>query len=519
MQKTLAIKIGIIALLCGIFTIGLAMFSSVITERQYYANNVIADIAKQHVKPQQIITPFFITRHSVSINCTNSATNQSKANTNSQKTTDAKEMLPSSAKQNSCEENSINLTPTFANSTKANQALEVSNNIYQRSIYAATSYEGNVNFTQTYKIKELNQTGQSTQQLSTAKIFNNAPENTENTNKETQDKYIDTRLLIPISDLRGITKMPEVVINDQKFTASYPDNQLILGLNYLEVILPNTLKNSEELNVSINLNMAGLEQLKTSPLGDNFKITTNANWHAPNFIGQALPNKKSITDTGFNATWQNQHIAMENNQYIKQCIADSQQYCSLNDSNDTDYNNRSNYSPYEAIEATSASGKSYSNAVLNSFGVDFAQPNNVYLQTDRTLKYALLIIAVSFGSFFLFEVIKSLRIHPIQYLLVGMALLVFYALLLSLAEQIAFWQAYVIAASACAGLIGWYAFYVLHSGKRALLFTFILAAQYAGFYTILTMEELNLLVGAVFCFVLIASVMFLTRKIDWYKIA
>ena len=156
---------------------------------------------------------------------------------------------------------------------------------------------------------------------------------------------------------------------------------------------------------------------------------------------------------------------------------------------------------------------------LNSFGVSFAEPNDVYLQTERTMKYALLLILISFGTFFLFEVIKSSRIHPIQYLLVGCALLTFYVLLLPLAEQIAFWQAYAIAGSSCVGLIGWYTYYVLGGVRRAVIFTAILAGLYAAFYGILTTEDLNLLLGAVFCFILLACVMIMTRKIDWYKIA
>lgn len=486
MQKTLAIKIGIIALLCGIFTIGLAMFSSVITERQHYANNVIIEIANQHVRPQNIVTPFLITRQSVINNC-DAKNDTSNANT----------VIKNSE---TCEKTSIVNIPTFASQTNSKQTLTVSDDTYKRSIYAATSYQGNINFEQTYDLQQKN--------LSTntsAIVANKSP------------KQLDTRLLIPVSDLRGVNKMPEVTINGQQLKAAYPKTKILEGLSYLEVVLPKTLHNTKELSIEVDLFLSGLEQLKTTPLGEQFKLTTAANWHSPNFIGNALPNQKTISENRFDATWQNQHIAIGNNQKVTQCLEKAQKNCAINQKVYTDnYAYTETYATREAIDATNTP---YTSVSLNSFGVDFAEPNNVYLQTDRTLKYALLIIAVSFGSFFLFEVIKSLRIHPIQYLLVGMALLVFYALLLSLAEQITFWQAYFIAAAACAGLIGWYAFHVLHSGKRALLFTLILAAQYAGFYTILTMEELNLLVGAVFCFIVIASVMFLTRKIDWYKIA
>lgn len=172
-----------------------------------------------------------------------------------------------------------------------------------------------------------------------------------------------------------------------------------------------------------------------------------------------------------------------------------------------------------AISDADTVPNSFRDVSLNSFGVSFAEPNDVYLQTERAMKYALLLILVSFGTFFLFEVIKSSRIHPIQYLLVGCALFVFYVLLLPLAEQIIFWKAYAIAASACVGLIGWYTYYVLGGIKRAAIFTGTLAGLYAAFFGILTTEDMNLLLGAVFCFAILACVMVMTRKIDWYKIA
>lgn len=126
-------------------------------------------------------------------------------------------------------------------------------------------------------------------------------------------------------------------------------------------------------------------------------------------------------------------------------------------------------------DSAAVAGSNHS-VLLNSFGVSFASPNDVYLQTERTMKYALLLILVSFGTFFLFEVLKSSRIHPIQYLLVGCALFVFYVLLLPL------------------------------------------AGLYAAFFGILSTEDLNLLLGAIFCFMVLACVMVMTRKLDWYKV-
>ncbi|PIE47121.1 MAG: hypothetical protein CSA42_04720 [Gammaproteobacteria bacterium] len=487
MQKTLLIKIAVIAGLCAIFAIGLAMIQSLVYERQNYANNVINEIAEQHVKPQQLITPFLVSRYTTTQDCNN----------------DKK------ISKSDCRKSVITNIPIFANQTEVIQNLTVSDDAYKRSIYSATSYRGDIKINQTY-------------QLNPKFDGNTQPANKNTTSKQQNlngnNPYLDTRLLLPISDLRGVNKLPNIAINGQTITANYPKNKILNNLEYLEVILPKSLQKADKLTIEVTLNLSGLKSIQTAPLGEQFKLTTKANWRAPNFIGHALPTQKTLKTQDFNANWQNQHLAISNNQLVSLCIKQHQGNCELTQAQTltNNYNSHTNtYNPQMIDGKVNSNQQAVS---LNEFGVDFAKPNNVYLQTERTMKYGLLLIAISFGSIFLFEVIKSLRIHPVQYLLVSMALLVFYALLLSLAEQIAFWQAYLIASLACTSLIGWYAFYLLKSAKRAGLFTLILAAQYAGFYIILTIADMNLLIGAILCFTLIATVMFITRKIDWYKI-
>lgn len=467
MQKPLFIKIAIIATLCLIFAIGLSMIQSLVSERQQFANQVSRELAEQHVRSQTIITPFIVTS-AVTKTCQQRATD--KINTVNEQ--NAPVVLDDTT-STSCKTNKQQLKLTLPKQTEAVENFQVRDDLYKRGIYHSTSFEGTLNFKQKYSLKQ-------PQQPSRASA-----------SKQLQEFKTNAQLLIPISDLRGVIKMPTVKVNGTTLTAEYP-NKAIIKDDYLTVLLPENLINSDKLDIEISLPLMGMSKIKTIPLGTQFMLSMQSNWNAPKFVGQALPNHKefgTINKQGFTANWQNQHLTLTNNQQLTHCVNEQKEHCKLTKNG------------------------------LKSFDVEFAEPNDLYLQTERSIKYGLLLIAVSFGSFFLFEIIKSLRIHPIQYLLVGMALLIFYLLLLSLAEQIAFWQAYVIAGSACAGLIGWYAYYVLHSVVRAGLFTLILAGQYAGFFTILTMEELNLLIGAILCFVLIASVMFLTRNIDWYEVA
>lgn len=544
MQKTLFVKISIIASLCIFFVIGLTMFSSVITERQYYADSVVAEIADQHVNPQEVITPFITIPSTVTSECLLTADKASK-----------------------CPAPYTKVNTIFATQTSATQDLAVSTDTYQRGIYHATSYSGDIKFKQSYVLKEksaaietlnLETTDNSAVELTTTdtgllNTTNIASDNSQSTARQNVTHWNEAKLIIPISDLRGVATLPTVTIDGQPSKATYPQTVMLNGLSYVEVTLPNnviaqlkanatttqntsntqsstlTANNSVNtaLDIIINLPLSGISNLNTVPTGQNFELTMRSNWHAPNFIGKALPNAKNFTADGFEANWQNQYLTVANNQYLSQCLNTPNNQCDvISEANlhSAKYSadNPSNYEVAAvAIEDAYVPPNStdLSSVRLNSFGVSFAEPNDVYLQTERTMKYALLLILVSFGTFFLFEIIKSSRIHPIQYLLVGCALLTFYVLLLPLAEQIAFWQAYSIAATACVGLIGWYSYYVLYSVKRAAIFTAILAGLYAAFYGILTTEDLNLLLGAVFCFVLLACVMVMTRKIDWYKIA
>lgn len=139
-----------------------------------------------------------------------------------------------------------------------------------------------------------------------------------------------------------------------------------------------------------------------------------------------------------------------------------------------------------------------------------------YRLVMRSVKYGMLFIILTFAVFFLFEVLQDLRIHPIQYLLVGAALWLYYLLLLSFAEQISFMVAYWIAVVACVGLISWYVRYVLQTDKRAWLMGGFLITGYSIMFVLLHSEAYTLLIGSVLLFIALAGVMWLTRHVDWY---
>ena len=156
---------------------------------------------------------------------------------------------------------------------------------------------------------------------------------------------------------------------------------------------------------------------------------------------------------------------------------------------------------------------------IDAVGVSLVDPVNVYSQADRASKYGLLFVLLTFVGFFMFELIKQLRIHPIQYGLVGLALAIFFLLLVSLSEHIAFRWAYLAASVACIGLLGFYLSAVLRSAGRGLGFAAMLATLYAALYGLLVSEDNALVLGSGLLFVILAAIMLVTRKVDWYQLA
>jgi inner membrane protein len=156
---------------------------------------------------------------------------------------------------------------------------------------------------------------------------------------------------------------------------------------------------------------------------------------------------------------------------------------------------------------------------IDAVAVALVDPVNIYSQADRASKYGLLFVLLTFVGFFMFELIKQLPIHPVQYGLVGLALAIFFLLLVSLSEHIAFHWAYLAASVACIGLLGFYLSAVLRSAGRGIAFAAMLATLYAALYGLLVSEDNALVLGSGLLFVILAALMVVTRKIDWYRAA
>ncbi|MEO8810415.1 MAG: cell envelope integrity protein CreD, partial [Rhodanobacter sp.] len=219
---------------------------------------------------------------------------------------------------------------------------------------------------------------------------------------------------------------------------------------------------------------------KLLPLARSTDASMHAPWHDPSFVGAALPLEHRLDAGGFNARW---HLLDLNRSYGQHW---------------TDADNLD-----AALQAS-------------TFGAQLYQPVDVYQRNVRAGKYGLLFIAMTFVVFFGFEVLKRLRVHPVQYLLVGAALATFYVMLLALSEQIGFGLAYTLAATAVVFVVGGYAMAVLRARRAGALLGGVLGLIYTMLYGLIAAEQYALLIGALVLLAMVALMMYLTRHIDWY---
>ena len=281
-----------------------------------------------------------------------------------------------------------------------------------------------------------------------------------------------------VSDSRGIRNAPLLTLNGTKFEFSpgcigpISGNGIHVPLKALEATESHAFK------FDFPLELQGMTTLAVTPFGNNTEMALKSSWPHPSFGGSYLPLTRTVDEKGFSAQWLVTNLARNN----------------------------------------TAHKEDGSPVVNESFTVDFIDPVNVYLLSERAVKYGLLFVVLVFTSFFMFEVLRSLRIHPMQYLLVGLAMAMFFLLIISLSEHMPFLASYVVSGAACAALIGIYLAGVLKNRKPALAFSGGIVVLYAVLYGVLQSEDNALLMGTLVMFSALAAVMVLTRRMDWYGV-
>lgn len=299
-----------------------------------------------------------------------------------------------------------------------------------------------------------------------------------------------------IADVRGVVGLQTLKVNSK-------DVELLQGPGSgdgggLHARLPMTTAGSTiVLDTTLDFVLEGTESLAIAPVAKRNHIIIDSPWPHPSFNGDFLPRKRTINDKGFSAEWEISSLATNAQaQYLSGARVPGM-------------------APAGSLDVEQG-GEAMSG--LDAIGVSLVEPVNIYSQADRASKYGILFVLLTFVGFFMFELIKQLRIHPIQYSLVGLALAIFFLLLLALSEHIEFGWAYLAASGACIGLLGYYVSHVLRSWLRGVGFAAMLSTLYGALYGLLISEDNAMVLGAGLLFVILAAIMVITRKIDWYSV-
>lgn len=286
-------------------------------------------------------------------------------------------------------------------------------------------------------------------------------------------------IMLMIQDTRGVPQIPRFRVEGLELSSLGGLGGMSLApYGGFHAVLPVDLHGKKHLEFSIALSVQGTQAFHWVPEGEESRVKVSSNWPHPSFQGAALPSNYTMNPEGFEANWQSTHLAGS---------------AALG------------HTPELLLAAFNE----------QKVGFKLLQPVDIYLQTERSVKYGFLVIALTFLAFLAFETMKNLSIHPVQYGFVGLALVLFYVLLLAISEHLTFAYAYTLASAACISLISFYIFYIVKTWRTTISFAASLGGLYAIVFGILLSEDYALLYGSIFLFLLLALAMIATRQVDW----
>jgi inner membrane protein len=296
-----------------------------------------------------------------------------------------------------------------------------------------------------------------------------------------QFKWDKAQIILKTSNLKSMTENVQVRLDDNTydFQPYYNDESYyIQSLTTKEFGLKDSVNQQNNIRFDIKLSYNGSESVEMVPIGKTSSFEISSNWKDPSFNGNYLPIDKVITEKGFSANWKILHYNRPFSQTFASALPNLSKY---------------------------------------GFGLEFMVSVDQYQQNERTAKYGILVIGLTFLTFFMIQVINKLSIHIIEYVFIGIAMVLFYTLLLSITEHSTFSIAYLVSSTATIALISIYSFSLL---KKVKLLFFIMATMsllYAYIFVIIQMESYALLSGSIGLFVILSIVMYFSRKIEWSK--
>ncbi|WP_417367079.1 cell envelope integrity protein CreD [Flavobacterium beibuense] len=349
----------------------------------------------------------------------------------------------------------------FPDELKANIDVNVDTESKKRGIYKSAVYTSDLDFEGTYSLPDFSS------KKETEKI------------EEADIHWDQTRLTIKTTNIKGIQGSANITIGGKKLSfepiAQNTKRERESVMETAPVNIKELLANNSA-PFSLNIKYQGSESLSIVPIGKQTEATMTSNWHSPSFKGNFLPKTTGTKGQSFPAHW--------SISYLNRPFA--QQY----------FNGLPNLSDY-------------------TFETGFITPVDEYQQSERAAKYGFLVIGLTFLVFFLIQTISKISIHIFQYGMIGLALIMFYTLLISITEHSSFMLGYFVAGAAVVVMIGLYSVSILKGIKFPLFIAISLSALYSFIYVIIQLEDYALLVGSIGLFVILGAVMFVSRKIDW----
>ena len=302
-------------------------------------------------------------------------------------------------------------------------------------------------------------------------------------------------VLVGLGDSRGVRSATVQV--DGAAAAVLPGTgHAAHGRGFHVAVAESYAGSARPLAVQVALDLVGTGELAFAPVGEATRVELASDWPHPSFVGRFLPLARTVDETGFRATWKLNALATT----APQEAVTGAPACSFGDM---------------PPEAPAGRGRGQ---CVETFGVSFIDPVNTYTLSDRATKYGMLFIALTFLGVGAVEVMRQVRVHPIQYFLVGSGIAMFFLLLVSLGEHVPFARAYLAASAACTVLLGFYARFVLHGVRAGLVFGSAVATLYGVLFVLLQLEQRALLLGSLLLFAVLAALMVATRRIDWYAL-
>lgn len=290
----------------------------------------------------------------------------------------------------------------------------------------------------------------------------------------------EARLLLGMGDVKGLSQSVDLQWNGK--SSAFQGGTSGTGLLPEGIWAPVEFTDVDRAAFSMKVSLKGGGSIGFYPMGGETTVSIESDWISPGFTGSFIPTERELTDDGFTASWSVQALAR-------------------------------NYPQFWLDDDVT-----WSNIAGSGFGVDFVSPVDGYFKSHRAVKYSLLFIFLPFVTLFLFEIFASGRMHPLQYIMIGLAVCMFFLLLLTLSEHMPFHFAYLIAGAGSAALVSFYTGAVFHSPVKGGLMAILKGLLYLYLYMALASEDYALLIGSLGLFAILTGIMIFTRRINWYEI-